>query len=75
MKAKHVFIAIVISWLVVLVPYVIPALNVSTRFLGVPVTVWVAIIGIAIPLVVNEIAYHKTWELFDVEQSGDKEVE
>ena len=74
MKAIHVFIAIIISWLIVLAPYFVPALNVSTRIIGIPVTVWVSIVAFALCLVVNELAFHKTWEIFDDEdEDAEKE--
>lgn len=76
MKVTHIVVAIIISWLVVLSPYIIPALNVTTRIFGIPLTIWISIIVFAICLVVNEIAFHKTWVIFDQEESScEKEGE
>lgn len=65
MTVHHVIAVIIIAWIVVLLPYFIPALNVSTRFLGIPPTVWLAIIAFAMCIVINALAVHFTWETFD----------
>lgn len=65
MTVHHVIAVIIIAWIVVLLPYFIPALNVSARFWGIPFTVWIAIIAFAICLVINALAVHFTCETFD----------
>ena len=69
LKVGHVVMVIVIAWLLILLPYFVPALNVSTRILGIPLTMWLAIIAFAMCLVVNAFAVRGTWETFDDDDS------
>lgn len=75
LKVSHVILVIVIAWLIILAPYVIDALNVSTRFLGVPLTVWLAVIAFAMCLIVNAFAVRHTWETFDAPEGDHEEVQ
>lgn len=68
MKVKHVLVAILVGWILVLMPYFVPALNVSTRFLGIPLTLWLSILAFVLCIVVNEIAFRQTWEIFDCDK-------
>lgn len=75
LKVGHVILVIVLGWLIVIAPYLIPALNVSTRIIGIPLTVWLAIIAFAMCLFVNVIAVRYTWVTFDDSEDEDsKEV-
>ena len=67
LKPGHVVLVIVIAWLIIVAPYFIPALNVSTRIIGIPVTVWLAILAFSICLITNVFAVRYTWETFDDE--------
>ena len=75
LKVGHVVLAIVIAWLLILLPYFVPALNVSTRIVGIPLTMWLAIIAFALCLVVNAIAVRGTWETFDDDEGADNSAE
>lgn len=76
MKVKHILIAILVGWILVLMPYFIPALNVSTRIIGIPLTLWLSILAFVLCVVVNEIAFRQTWETFDCdpEESETEEM-
>lgn len=76
MKEKKFFITILISfgsWVIAGLPFVVPALNVSTQILNVPVTVWIALIAIAFILIVNGIAVRYIWEIYDDSEEYDSE--
>ncbi|MCC8026074.1 MAG: hypothetical protein LIP16_12365 [Clostridium sp.] len=74
LNVKHVVIVILLSWAVALSPFFIPSLNVTTQILGVPVTVWIAIIAFAMNLVINALAVKYAWDDFDEDDSEEKEV-
>lgn len=75
LKVGHVVLVIVIAWLLILLPYFVPALNVSTRIFGIPLTMWLAIIAFAMCLIVNAFAVRSTWETFDDDDSTDDSEE
>lgn len=73
LNVKHVIIVVLLSWAVALSPFFIPALNVTTPVLGIPITVWIAIIAFAMNLIINALAVKYAWDDFDDEQLEGKE--
>ena len=70
----HVVIAIIISWIIIFLPYFVPTLNTPARFLGIPATVWLALVAFLICLIVNALAVRYTWETFDEEDAPEEEA-
>ena len=68
LNIKHVIIVILFSWAVALSPFFIPALNVTTQILGIPVTVWIAIIAFLMNLIINALAVKYAWDDFDEDE-------
>lgn len=75
LKPGHVVLVIVIAWLIIVAPYFVPALNVSTRIIGIPVTVWLAILAFTMCLVTNFFAVRYTWKTFDDEEEETEKEE
>lgn len=65
LNVRHVVIVVLLSWFVALSPFFVPALNVTTQIIGIPVTVWIAILAFGMNLVINELAVKYAWDDFD----------
>lgn len=65
LNVVHVILVVLCSWAVALSPFLIPALNVTTQILGIPVTVWIAIIAFAMNLIINALAVKYAWDDFE----------
>lgn len=72
LNVKHVVIVILISWCTACAPFLVPALNTTKQVLGLPVTVWVAVVTFAIDLVINALAVKYAWDDFDDVDNTDE---
>ena len=75
--AKHVFIAEVLSWILIWLPFFVPAINkIEPRVLGLPFIVVYDIVIIALHTALLIFAKQFVWDTFDADidwnEKGDK---